>query len=502
MKRLVVEITMVVDAIGTEQTFYFADTAMGFTTKPTDTPANTYVAGRLISAGSFRRELFSGKRVTGAVRPSFGELVLDNGDGGLDAWTGYGISGGQVTVRWGEHDAAYPAGYTTVFVCAAQYMVCDFKEIKLRLRDRLNLLEQPLVKTSFDGSGGLEGTTALAGKLKQWVSSDPGFFPPILVDAAKLLYFVQSTGTGGLGASFDIYEGGAVITRGADYATAADCLATSPAGGQCRFWFGTGGNGPVYVRLGSVPVFDLRVFGDGYQSTGSSWSLIALAATGGIAGGTGTAIGIGAQLIDDSRSILQVMQDACVPSLAWFGMTRLDAFTCGVLTAPAVTASYGFTQHNAKGWTRTPIQDMDAPVWSVTVHSGKTWPGNLVAGVSGTMSDYLSRTPWWASFSSEDATIKTAHPGAVAEVIETNSRYFQNLASQTAFTAAYFALFGALREFYTFTAQMDADTLALDLHDTVEIKIPRFGLTAGKNMRIITQSIDCDNSQITFGVWG
>ena len=49
-----------------------------------------------LEAGTMRRELFSGTRVTGAVRPSFGELVLINADGGLDAWMGYGISGAKV----------------------------------------------------------------------------------------------------------------------------------------------------------------------------------------------------------------------------------------------------------------------------------------------------------------------------------------------------------------------------------------------------------------------
>lgn len=497
--RIVAEITLTVDAGGTTQTFYMGTS--GYATKPTDTPANTYIAPRIKSVGAFRRELFSGSRVTGAVRPSFGEIVLANGDGGLDAWMDYAISGSKVTVRIGDENAAYPAGYTTVYVAYAQHLIADFSEIRLRLRDRLNLLEQPLITSQFTGAGGLEGTTGMAGKLKQWVSSDPCWFPPILIDAALQLYFVQSTGTGGLEGSFAIYEGGIAITRGTDYPDAATCISTSPAAGQARFWFGTGGNGPVYVRLGSVPQLDLRVNGFGYQSSGSSWTFAALAAQAGISGGTGSG-GASAQFVDDNRSYLDVMEDACKVSFGYFGMTRLDAFVSGVFTAPGVTALYSFSRHNAKSWSRTPAQDMDAPVWSVSANVGKTYPGSVAAGATAATKEIYQRQPWWASVAKTDAAVKTANPGAVAVVIDANGRYFQNTTDQNTFTAGYLALFGVRRDFYACTVPLDATTIALELHDTVEIKLPRFGLSAGKKMRIITQQIDADRREITYGMWG
>ena len=497
--RIVAEITLTVDAIGTTQTYYMGTS--GYATKPTDTPANTYIAPRIKSVGSFRRELFSGTRVTGAVRPSFGEIVLMNGDGGLDAWMGYAISGAKVTVRIGDENAAYPAGYTTVYVAYAQHLVADFDQIRLRLRDRLNLLEQPLVTAQFTGAGGLEGSSGVAGKLKQWVAVGPGYFPPILIDAASQLYFVQSTGTGGLGAYIKVYEGALEITKGANYPDAATCLSTSPTAGQARFWFGTGGNGPVYFRLGSVPQYDLRVWGAGYQPSGGAWTLAAIAALAGITGGTGT-VQPGEVLVDDSRSYMQVMEDGCAIQWGYFGMTRLDAFVSNIFAVPGGSPLYTFTQHNAKNWSRAPTQDMDAPVWSVTVNSGKTWPSNLVAGAGLTERDYMTRSPWWVSFSRTDATVKTANPGAVAVVIDTPCRNFPNSFSQTTFLDGYFARYGVRRDFYTCTVPLTPETIALELHDTVQIKLPRFGLSAGKNMRIITQQIDADKREITYGMWG
>ena len=118
----------------------------------------------------------------------------------------------------------------------------------------------------------------MAGKLKQWVSSDPGYFPPILVDAALQLYFVQSTSPGGTMASFGVFEGALEITRSTNYPDAATCLSTSPAAGQSRFWFGAGNAGPVYFRLGSVPQYDLRVRGLGYSPSGAAWTIPIFAA--------------------------------------------------------------------------------------------------------------------------------------------------------------------------------------------------------------------------------
>ena len=145
---------------------------------------------------------------------------------------------------------------------------------------------------------------------------------------------------------------------------------------------------------------------------------------------------------------------------------------------------------------------MDAPVWSVSANVGKTYPGNVAAGASAVNKEIYQRQPWWATVAKTDAAIKTANPGAVAVVIEADGRHFQNTLDQNTFTSGYFARYGVRRDFYTCTVPLTPDTIVLELHDTVEIKLPRFGLETGKKMRIITQQIDCDSRQITYGMWG
>lgn len=498
VRRYVAELALTVDSSGTLQTFRFATS--GFTTRPTDTPANTHIDGVLVHAGSFTSEMFSGQRVGGGVRPAWGDLILANQDGELDDFFGYGVSGSKVTVRMGEEGAPYPAGYEIVFIAYAHNLLAEFESIRVRLRDRRALLDKPLVTAGFGGTGGLDGTGVIA-KLKQWVSGDPGYIPPILLDASSQIYFVQSTGTGGLSALFECYHGGEAVTKGSNYSSNSDIVSNAPGPTEVRFWFGSGGNGPVYMRLGFIPTFDLRVYVQGAHSSGAAWTLGHLAQLAGVydAGLLGS---VGNVLVDDGRSILSIMEEACKGSFDFFGFTRLDVFTVDTLAEPDVTPLMVFDEFNAADFERAPVQDMNAPVWSLIVEAGKTWPSNLKGSVGSTMADYLTRTPYWTGFGRADGAVLTAHPGAASVRIAMQHRRFQNQFSQENFLDDFIALFGVPRDFISLTAELTSETLALELNDTAQVRVPRFDMTAGKNMRLITRQIDTSRDQLRLGFWG
>ena len=126
----VVELTPAIDSSGTLQTWYFTD-GDGLATRPSDTPANTYIEPRLIDPGLIRRELFAGGELLGPVRSDYGEIVLANVDGALDSWIDYGIAGHAVIIRASaDPTAAYPAGWTTVLVTQMERISVDFSELR------------------------------------------------------------------------------------------------------------------------------------------------------------------------------------------------------------------------------------------------------------------------------------------------------------------------------------------------------------------------------------
>lgn len=551
----VVEVSPTVADDGSTATYLFSTHA--FATRPTDTPANTPVRALLRNAGTVRRELFSGARVTGAITPSYGNITLANpapvegAEGELDAWLAYGISGSRVVVRWGNLGDAYPAAWTTVYIAYAHSMIVDTATITIRLRDRLQLLDKPVVNEAFAGTGGVEGTGNVS-KKKQFVSSDPGLIEPVLIDANRLIYFVQSTGDGGLRdlwkvnpapkvRPYDVYDQGVRLTRAtANYASEAEILASAPASGEVKFWFGQAStfvpswtNGPVYFRLGSPPAGDLRCFPLGYPTDLDhtlAGRAVGLFTAGQMALRSGVDVAsIGAdvlqassQLVNDDATYLDLLADCALAFNGWFGFSRLDQFRSGYLLDPESTSfSYGmlvggpyapspstsiytFTGAAVNSLRREPPAGMEAPVWSASFEVGQTWQSELAGGADPELRDYLTRDPAWTAFQGVSTSTLLANPGAITASVQVRGRYVQNNTDALRMAQRYLALYGGRRDFWTFSVPMADDVLALDLHDCVTLQTPRFGLSAGRKHRIVGITLDCAAAvpQIKFTLWG
>lgn len=554
----VVEISPVVADDGSTQKFLFSTKAFG--TLSTDTPPNTRVRNCLRNPGTFTRNLFANARVTGVITPDYGNIILANrvpekgGPGELDDWVDYGLAGSVVNVYWGVPGDAYPSAWTFVYTAFCHSFVADATEVVLRLRDQLQLLDQPLVAESFAGTGGLEGTGGVS-KPKQWVSGDPGFIEPILLDVNKQIYFVQSTGTY-LGSptaltdtsdsAWGLFEGGSRLTHDGltPYASLDQLQTVEPPSGKFRYYLGPSNpllsswyDGPVYFRLGTPPVTDLRVFPVGVPSSTDmiawggaygSFTVPNLAIKAGVSRedvDTDHAIGVTSRLVNDSTSYLEVMADSALSEQGWFGFNRLGVFHSGHLLDPAdnefyygissgagipapasnpTTSLHTFDADKVLNLRREPVAGMEVPIWNVTLNAGDTWPSALVTGVSPQMKDYLTRTPKWLTTSGVSSSTLLANPGAAKDIVEIHSRVLQNSFSCRLWLERYFVLYGGRRHFFTFTVPMSDALLALDMHDVVTLRGSRYGLSAGKKFRIISLTLDCSTPvpHITYGLWG
>ena len=299
------------------------------------------------------------------------------------------------------------------------------------------------------------------------------------------------------------YEGALEITRGTDYASSADLISTSPTIGTCQFWFGSGGNGPVYVRLGSVPVSDLRCFGSGYKPSGAPFKFGDLAEEAGISGAAALSTqSLSSVLIDDSKTVAEILDDSAITSFSYYGMKRDDVYFDGTFTVPSGSPVKTFDRNSIIDLVREPVNDMGAPVYSLTINAGKTYKSNLVTGATSILKEQLSRDPWWVSYTHSDASVKTANPGAMSVVLDTNCRFIQNTLGRDIFVSNYMSRFGVRREFYSVTVPLTNENITIELNDVVELKLNRFNLTSGKLFRVIVQSIDCKSRKVTYGLWG
>ena len=485
--RYVVEITAAVDSSGTEQTFYVGST--GFTTLPTDTPAGTAIPPHLLNPGNYERSLFTGRRTFGAVSGNYGEVVIANHNGQYDGWIDYGFDGRRFRLYYGPENAAYPSGYTLVLQCTMLSADFGLDAVRIKLRDRLSLLDKPVIASTFAGTGGVEGSADLAGSPKPRLMGDTYFIPLVLLDHGLQLYFVHQSAPSAPASMPTVYDGGVALTRGSNYSSVSDMLANAPAAGEYRCLT----SGPTYVRLGSVPVY--TVFAN---SNGGIFSSTQAAIEAGIADASGTAFYlVNAYIGDAGATWLQTLNDHAQPWLYAFGFNRLDQWQVSAFAAPSGSPEYVFTRHNCIGMTRQSPEGSPVPVYRVRAQSERVWIDKPPLAPSAPLNTY----PWMVRKYKTDLAVAnsaTLTKHKLAESVELESSAYVHATQLN----NYLSLFGTRRDQLLVEAKFTPELLALDLNDVVQVKWPRFGYDAGKLFRVIAQRFDFSTNRFQLTLWG
>lgn len=492
----VAEITMAVDDAGTTE-LHLACTGEGFATRPSDVPANVPVPPTLLDPGSLRRELFSGNRMFGAVRPAFGEIVLYNGDGRYDAWEPHGFDGRPVTVRWGRRGAAYPAGYTVCYVATMEGITLTETQARLRLRDGLALLDKPVISEVFAGTGGAEGGSELEGQARQRMFGRCLYPPAQTISTGQLVYHVS---LGALSGTLQVWDSGVQLTRGITYADLESFLdlGNAPDPG----YFSTYGAGPsVYIRLGSRPVGDIRLLGTFVREDGVVWTIAAMLARAGYAGPvTGTPIPLKGLVVDEPGTTwLQVIEEMARAAGMFFTFDRLGRFRSGVVEPPAGVFVPTLTRQNCLSIRRSPADGMPTPAHALSVNAGRAWKSSLAAGATVTRREFDKDT-WYERYTYTDEAVLLKHPAASGIHLDVQPRLTG--AQWEALRQRYVSLFFVGRRLITAVVPMSAAMLAIDLMDTVRVQWPRFGLADGVLLRVVAVRHALAQRQIEFSLWG
>ena len=531
-------------------TLYFATKSI--TTDPTSTPANTHYPGRLTNPGNYKREFKPGE--FGVVKPSFGEVVIDNRDGAYDYLAEYGFDGQIYKLYYGDEDGVFPDDFTVVLIATMENIQLDYESIKIKLKDNLSFLDKPLLDDAFTGGGDLDGTSLVENTPKQRIFGEIPYAPVQLIDATKLIYFVcqekplEADKTAGYNSTFGTYtdadaeflvfDGGVSITRKANYSNATEILNQPPSSGQCKFYFSDKG---IFFRLGTSPQYDIRCRVKTWRLQGragdlglfkisnfitesgllnsydiSEYTALTnyLVETTATANNIGEITTFGSNLYRDVQfNGLVVKSSDLTYSDLLEAISKTDHYAIfvdrrGILRAFIIIrpdllgylnlpTEYEFTERNI---TRI-VRELPVPSYKINIGYGQTFPGDTATGASSEVRDAITKEGFAFSYAFKDTSVLGKHKQADSIEIETPIREVFPVSVKNRAVVNLFAE----TSFYTITvekSELETSMLTLELGSIVSLTLPRFNLSSGKLFMVVGVRHDYARQSITLTLWG
>jgi hypothetical protein len=173
----------------------------GFTTLPSDTPANQIYKAKIRNGFDFHRSLYSEGKLSGRSIPGYGAPSFINLDAEFDSWKNLSWSAARLRF-WLGGEGFTLADHGLVADVVADGVSFDQKEATVHVRDYQYLLDREIQATVFDGSGGNEGGPDVAGKKKPICCGVKANITPIYlgVDSVSGLHkFAIGDGRGSVG---------------------------------------------------------------------------------------------------------------------------------------------------------------------------------------------------------------------------------------------------------------------------------------------------------------
>lgn len=506
---ILIELTAAIDAAGTLSTFYLSTDS--FVTSPADTPANVAFTPALIDPGSLGVHAYADGKTGGATKLETGEIVLANVDGQFDSWLNFSFDGRPVTIRSGTA-GAYPSAFPAVLTGTIENIEAGWSTIVIRLRDKQFMLAKPLLTALYAGSNvlpaGLEGMPGdVGGKVKPRTYGKVFNVSPPQVNTSKLTYQVNDGAVSDIAA---VYDRGAALTKGADYATSALLQAAVPAGGTYITCFAEG-----YFRLGSTAAGQITA--DVIQGAAAGDRTVAqilkkIGLASGLTAGEVSAADVAALdavnsavvgIWIDNKDTAQSAMDQIAASIgAWYGFDGTGVLRMGVLTEPAGAPVVTLHDYDiGADVERRPARDNGIPAWRATVRHTRLWtvqPSDLAGAVTADRRAYLADA--YRSEAVPDVSIKTQW--LLASEIEVDS-LLTSAASAATEAGRQLALQKIRRDI--FDVPVDLSILSengLKFMDVIGLQIGRFGLDAGRLFRLIGTRIELLKNRAILTVWG
>jgi hypothetical protein len=498
-------------------------TGGGFLSGPTDAPANTVWEPRIIQAGNYERHLFTPGATFGSASIGQGEIVINDADGALDGLLDWALDGRRVEIRRGPRRGRYPEDFPLVQVGTLEGLESQGRNRwLLRLRDRRAeiadvLLNPETFAGTNSGPTGLEATESAGGG-----TNKPRPYGVVrnatLPWANTSLVVAQAAAAAPRPVSVTaVYDRGVspVSGAGAPYSSLSDLTQTSaPAPGTWRVYPGSATEG-TYVRDYTTPGGELTA--DLIEGASAADRYAArLAARILSEAGVATADILGAAELDAVTPWSAGWWTGTSPARAGDALDRLTASIHGAwlpdrqgrfqivrLAAPAPPAALiiepWMILKGDGALSRTVNALEGLPVWRVTVRYQRNWTpqdANTVLPAA------LDRKAWAAldyrTIVLSDEAVKRRHPLAREIVLDTALDAPDDARSLAEFLLQTYCV---RRDLYTVDLPSD-QALGADLGVSVELRVPRFDLRAGKLFRAIGLVEDLTRNRTTLTLWG
>lgn len=497
----------------TAETLRFSSS--GYTTKPTDTPPNTYFDERIIDPGYFETNLFADGRTLGRSDISAGEVILANVDGELDDFLSYGFDGRRITIkrlsdRWASYSSA-------VIVFSGTVEAPDSRDnartkIRLRIYDRRVDLDQSIQTNRYPGtvigtSDSIDGAADLKDTVRPLCFGRNFKIPAVRCNPFDLIYQVND----GAVASITVYDAGVGLTNDGDEASLAALRAATVSPGKYRTCLALGifmlGGSPhkiitADVDEGALPSdrtpaqVVIRMLSKagflGADLAAASFTALDLIASEEV----GTFIGSDVNALPAIQEVLSGVGGYIVPN-------QLGEFTVGRLSAPGIGVTIFTDDEVIDGSLRivtSPDDGNGLPAHKVILRYRRQWhehsDGDLVDLLSDVAKDGLSKQ--WLETIAEDPAVKAVHLLASEMTIDT---LLIDSTAADAEVARRLVLYKTRRDVIEFKCSFtDGEPATPGI--SITMAYDRFDYQAGRDMVVLGRLDNYRDNEVTLTVWG
>lgn len=503
---ILVTLEAAVDQYGTLRQFYLG--TEGYTTSSTDTPADVAFLPVLSDAGSLSLWAFSEGKTSGSTRLQLGEIRANGVDGQFDAWKDYSFDGRPVVIRSGEKTAAW-SELPVIFTGAVKSVVVSLGQVTINITDRALIFDRPVLTRLFLGTNsgptGLEGLPGdIKGKVWPRIYGPVRNVSPPCANTSKLTYRLSDRAVDAISA---VYDRGASVTLGTNYATSALLTAATVSAGTYATCLAEG-----LFRLGSAPTGQITadaVAGgsDPLRTVGQTMQQLAfdagLTAADVLASDVGELNALATYVVglylDSDTTFRSAMDQIAASAGAWWAFDLDGILRMGRLDAPTGNPDISIIPSDVGSAFESEVaDDSGLPVWRVTVRYSKffTVQASDVAGsVSADRRAELANE--YRTVSVEDASVRIQWAQARELIVDTLLTSAANAATEA---ARLLAIHKVRRDL--FVVPVPLEVFGGGLMRQASLTHPRFGLSLGRLLVILGFELDLARSRVIAKLWG